>query len=354
MKIKQWLVPSLLILAGSTVQAQEAFPPTLDDPYYASTIPSSGAYFDPEQPGTGMFVDARQNGAIFIHLSLYDADGQPTWYVIQDWFDPQYAYALGMDGKPDGKVWHVADGIGSTTAPVYRTSGGQCLGCPYSLPVIEIATELGEVTLHWANVGHVSMSLDGTQSTWTLLPLDGDIASKIEGNWTFRYWEGDNFENQHPDERYPSTTAAVMQSVVEIESISNPGIIPIDQQGGLFSGKPPVIVATDWFSMKCIQDCDGHFWNAGYSGVPSLPDLRFAVWFDRATGRSGIQQFGRGVSSNGAAAYSYATRSFTLHPNGDRMIARRSQKPNIFSLGITSTEALGSVIEMQRVADPAH
>src|SRR5687768_7725237 len=140
-----------LLLIVANANAQSAFPPTLDDPYYAAVLPRPGAYFDPDHPGTGMFVDVRTDGSVFIHLAVYDSEGKPTWYAVQDRFVPQFAYATHGDGSIDSNRWYVADGIGYVDAPVYRASGGQCLGCAYTAPPIEVASELGDVRLTWTN-----------------------------------------------------------------------------------------------------------------------------------------------------------------------------------------------------------
>lgn len=321
-----------LLYAAAEANAQSNFPPTLSDPYYAAVLPRPGAYFKPGEPGTGMFVDARPNGSIFIHLAVYDSAGKPTWYAVQDRFVPQFAYAIEAANAPVYHQWHVSDGIGSVHAPLYRTEGGQCLDCVYSEPVIEVAGEFGQASFHWTNSDHLTLDLAGVRSSWKLLPLDGDAVTQADGMWSFRH---------------PSSDGGAIDSVVRLTPVSNPRLVPINHNGG-YTAPPRPIVATDWFSMDCVESCDADFWTEHYSGVFPLDNPRFAVWFDRASGRAGIQQYGD-YGSGPDHVFSHATRAFSLHPYGDTMIARHSQVPNVFSFGITPYPIEGAIVEMRRI-----
>src|SRR5687768_1049957 len=72
--------------------AQQANPPTAADPYYGSFLPQPGAYYDPAQPGSGVFVDVGPDGTVFAGVFHHDADGSPSFRTMQGTFAPTYAY----------------------------------------------------------------------------------------------------------------------------------------------------------------------------------------------------------------------------------------------------------------------
>lgn len=102
--------------------------------------PSSGIWFDPDQPGTGFLLEV-QNGVMVGYYFLYTEDGEPEWLMFNG---PLEAVS------DEGARWVLETGL-------MRVSGGSCLNCPYQ-PVEQIESA-GQVRLEfgWRNHGRFSV-----------------------------------------------------------------------------------------------------------------------------------------------------------------------------------------------------
>lgn len=349
------ILSTALLLAASGASAQSAFPPTLDDPYYGAALPRSGAYFDAEHPGTGMFVDMRKDGAIFVHLAVYDADGKPTWYAVQDRFDPTYAFQL-FDGQPFHYTWNAVDSIGSVTGPIYRTEGGACIGCEYTAPIIEEATGLGPISIVWTNTGNATVTIDGHSSNWMRLPLDGVDTAHIAGRWRMQAAFGLDLGDEA--RCVEAGCDAWFDSVVEIAPI-DPLVPDVDYNVAAGHGPRAPGNVTHWFSVECVDDCerlaDAHasvppaLWTDQPDLGPPFGDIDIVLWVDATTGAAGIEQL---ISNDHHTHWITGRRySFTLHPGDDHWMARRAFTTGAFSpTGAYSARPLdGSLIRMDRV-----
>jgi hypothetical protein len=85
--------------------------------------PYDGVYFDPSQPGIGLWLDNGPDGTTFGALMYYADDGRPTFAT--------FASPLLHSGSLNASIARDRQVRG----PLYESVDGQCLGCPYRAPV---------------------------------------------------------------------------------------------------------------------------------------------------------------------------------------------------------------------------
>ena len=107
--------------------------------------PYPGMYFDPNQAGSGLYVDYGPSGALFMTFETYDAAGNQVNLIAQ----PTY--------QPSSETDLIASGvIGKTSATFYQASNGQCPGCAYRAPVLTPTSLAADFT--WSDPRHVAMT----------------------------------------------------------------------------------------------------------------------------------------------------------------------------------------------------
>lgn len=149
----------LLALAGSALG--QARPFDLPAPY-------DGAYFDPTQPGLGLWLDNGPDGLTFGALMYYAPDGRPTFAT--------FASPLGTTGS----LAEAFSGVRGLRGPLWESVDGQCLGCPHRLPVsrpIE-GDLLAEISHRAARVSYF-----GTQFQMQAIPIGRTDPQLFEGTW---------------------------------------------------------------------------------------------------------------------------------------------------------------------------
>lgn len=170
--MKRWfarIFVLILILGLNFAYAQIVV--TSQSPTLTPLSPQLGIYYDRTQPGSGLMLDMGLNGAMFVTLYTYDVEHKPTFYILQDTFAPSSEserFATGV--------------IGKLQSPVYRSTGGQCIGCPYVGPTLTAVEEMGTAEIVWSArraVVHV-----GAQ-TWTMDAADFDRpeGDLMKGTW---------------------------------------------------------------------------------------------------------------------------------------------------------------------------
>jgi hypothetical protein len=113
--------------------------------------PSSGIWYNPDQPGTGFTLEV-QDGMVAGYYFLYDEEGNPQWLMFTGPLEP---------GEVGGVRWRL-------DAELMRISGGACLHCPFQpFEDIEIVGELS-LEFFWRN--HGRFSVDG-QAVQNIVPL---------------------------------------------------------------------------------------------------------------------------------------------------------------------------------------
>lgn len=344
MKCNHWMLAGLALVAmDAQAQSADSWAERLATPYYAAALPQPGAYFDPEHPGTGMFVDIRKDGAIFVHIGVYDELGKPTWYLIQDRFNPSFAYPLNTFGVPILESFYRAPTIGDVVAPIYRAEGGQCLGCSYTAPEIQVAEELGTATLSWSNTGNVRVFLLDRWIEMMRLPLDGTDADRIEGTWRMQAWSG----GTTPASQYPDERGRFVDSVVEIRRANEwPPMSIVAYAYGSQEYYPDV---TDRYAMTCLSGCDGDLWHSLQPGGASSMYESIApfIWL-ASNGAAGLEQYGE--MDNGGLSLPAFRYVFSFHVAGDVMWARRAHKSSN-SAGVEVAQPIdGSLVKFERIA----
>jgi hypothetical protein len=84
-------------------------------------LPASGAWANPDQNGSGFYVEVQGMLAAIAYFG-YDEAGNPDWYLLSGDLVPS---------ERDGVLWEIE---GSPS----RFSGGSCLDCEYVAPVSEV------------------------------------------------------------------------------------------------------------------------------------------------------------------------------------------------------------------------
>lgn len=88
--------------------------------------PSIGSWYNPHESGRGWNIE-RQNDVITVAHYVYKSDGSPTFYISSGVWDGSTKSVLG---------------------DIYEFSGGQCIGCIYSVPSSE---NLGSVKFEFTS-----------------------------------------------------------------------------------------------------------------------------------------------------------------------------------------------------------
>lgn len=134
-------------------------------------LPQAGVYFDPQQPGTGLVMDVGLEGTVVAAFGTYDAQGEPVFYTLQG--------VLRRDNLPAGQPGVV----GRVRSPLYRSTGGQCLGCPWQPASIGPATDLPEAELLFTEARRVTLRIGDAQWRMDRFTLNVDPADFVRGRF---------------------------------------------------------------------------------------------------------------------------------------------------------------------------
>ena len=132
----------------------------------AGLYPVSGWYWNPEKPGTGFNIKLqrgsfKEDGWIFAAGYVYDEAGNPTFITLQGEYRP---YTWQQIRDADGRY------IGTMTSEAYVSTGGQCIGCPYTPANTQADNSLGPVELRFTDLDAVEIRFKN--DTWELQVMD--------------------------------------------------------------------------------------------------------------------------------------------------------------------------------------
>lgn len=195
--------------------------------------PETGIWRNPHQSGTGFMLEF-QNGHMGGFYYLYDADGDPIWYLVAG--ELELVAIPGIMG-PGVHRWEVE-------AELERLEGGACLGCPYEPPVA--AEPAGTVQFEFEQRNFARFRIDGgePQSLLTLThgvsgsaafaPETEYVIPDLDGFWSITRQTSRTFYSEAVQiEPLESIDDGVMESTF----YTPPEDIPIPNP-------PPTVVAT--------------------------------------------------------------------------------------------------------------
>jgi hypothetical protein len=125
-----------------------------------ATVPQSGFYFNPNESGRGFAIEIQGN-ALFIAGFLYDAAGNPIWFV---------------SGGP-------MSGDNTYSAAAYRTANGQPLGGSYRAPT---SVPFGTATITFPTTMDANITVNGVSFTVTREIFGFDPATTYAGTWVLK------------------------------------------------------------------------------------------------------------------------------------------------------------------------
>ena len=142
-------------------------------------LPAQGAYWNPSEHGIYYHVSVGPTGFVFVGITTYRADGEPTFLVMQGPFEPT-SYA----------DWAGSGVTGRLHSPLYRMSGGQCLGCAVR-PSTTAASDLGDAEIEFRNDGRAVFRQGGRATPIEHYPLFRDASSlprnRLKGRYQARF-----------------------------------------------------------------------------------------------------------------------------------------------------------------------
>jgi hypothetical protein len=122
-----------------------------------ATVPQSGWYFNPNESGRGFAIEI-QGQTLFIAGFLYDAAGNPIWFV---------------SGGP-------MSGDNTYSGAAYRTANGQPLGGSYRAPM---SVPFGNAAITFPTTMDANITVNGFNFTVTREIFGFDPAAPYAGTW---------------------------------------------------------------------------------------------------------------------------------------------------------------------------
>lgn len=150
-----------------------------------AVAPQNGFWWTPSEGGTGYAIEVQSN-QIFLATYTYDAAGQPTWFTASG--------TLSTSGT-------------SATATLFRTVGGNCLGCAYRPPTA--STPQGTVSLTFTDgrTGTIRFP-DGSQKSIVAFDFGtGSIPQGLLGTWVMYWIQGPSTTNPTFETRFIQITS---------------------------------------------------------------------------------------------------------------------------------------------------
>lgn len=305
------LLIAILVLASEGASAQLALPPTFSDPYYASHAPIRGAYYDPTQPGAGVLVDIGPDGTMFVGVFHHESDGRASFRTMQGAFTPTYAYPT---GTTDLRHRPEPASIGMLRSPLYFTTGGDCLSCPFRATSTVPDAALGIGELVFTESRRARLTVGARVFNLQLLQIDAEDSDLVVGNWLLAAWEGPG--------------AADALASVEIKPIPSEHVT---SQAFGFNNRdtehPLPSPAAKWYSVTCNERCAGFdTWRqtpAIFLPSGSMEPTEVFVWYEPSTGQAVLDQFVR--DSSGLRART-GRRAYSLSLDMNLLLGRASYR----------------------------
>lgn len=124
-----------------------------------AVTPESGWWWNQAQPGVGYNIET-QNGTLFVAAFVYDEGGNPVWY------------------SGAGQI----NGENTVTINLLRSSGGQCLGCVYT--IAQSGDSGYQITLSFSDESHGIVRLNGAETPIERFNFNlGSGVEKLLGVW---------------------------------------------------------------------------------------------------------------------------------------------------------------------------
>ncbi|HVF34646.1 MAG TPA: hypothetical protein VND91_04925 [Candidatus Saccharimonadia bacterium] len=250
----------------------------------------SGAYYDPAQPGTGLWIDAGRNGETFMTLMTYAARGDGG-------ADPVF-YSLG--GPIRLQPVAILGGIPGVISPLYQSRAGQQLGGAWRAPTTRIATELGNARLLFFSQSAVTLEVAG--ATYRMVPLRPDRATADvpRGRWLLTLRDQLEFGPGAPQP--VGEPFAQVESLTAQVEVSPEPIAPAFPVDGTTTLRPQSGART--YAIRCTESCgDFDHWRSGHE---------VGLWVD-PDGRAVLSQTARLLAIGSVVPATARQYALTLH-----------------------------------------
>jgi hypothetical protein len=141
-------------------------------------VPAQGLWWNPAEHGIYYHVSAGPDAFLFVAITTYEPDGEPTFVVMQGPFEPT-----------SRAEWNVTGVTGRLRSPLYRMEGGACDGCPYRNPRT-VPSGLGVAEIEFRNDGRAVFRGAGRESRIERYPLftraEALPRERLVGRWSAR------------------------------------------------------------------------------------------------------------------------------------------------------------------------
>lgn len=314
------MLTRLVVLAASFLGLGAALASPLEDPYEEAALPQRGAYFDREKGGAGILVDHGLGGGVFVALFLYAPNGAPTFYTLQGAYEPT--------PRPD--AWR-SETVGRLRSPLYLSSGGECLGCPYRAPVTRTETAFGSAELTWRTARHATLVIGAQRWNLEAIEPDGDEAGLADGRWLLLAWES----GAAPRARATVDITPRASLVVELE--------PVGIAGTAAEVRAPLPPANALFyDVLCVEDCVSFDqWRTQFSRTADV-----VLWYEHATGRAGLDQV---FIDGGRAVAPYWRRTFEVFLQPEIASGRATRRTVVDSFPVRIQRVDGATLKLVRL-----
>lgn len=130
--------------------------------------PTMGLWFNPQESGRGYDIDL-QGDTMIVTTYIYETSGDPIWYLSSGTYDH-------------------ATGVFQSTYDSY--SGGQCFGCPYQAPAVQIGAA-GPITINFHTNQSATLTYPG--GTTEIVKFAYGFPTRTDvlyGEWALSYETG--------------------------------------------------------------------------------------------------------------------------------------------------------------------
>ncbi len=226
------------------------------DRYPEVTRGLSGAFVDPAQPGTGLFIDAGRNGETFMTLMTYaarsDGGADPVFYTLGGPIDRGSIFAT----------------TATVRSPLYESRDGQRIAGAWRAPTTRVATELGTAVVEISSPARVLLTVAGQRYDMTALRPDSSAQDLPRGRWLLMLSDERRYLPRERPAGEPE--AAVETLTAEVELV--PLALRTSGSGSLLLPLQPS-AAAQWYEVRCTESCgDFREWSSHRVGVYVEPD----------------------------------------------------------------------------------
>lgn len=127
------------------------------EPIPQRSAPNRGLWWETGRNGRFWSIDIGAGGYMFVNLGSFDEQGQPIFLTMQGQFEASAASATGGV-------------IGRLRSPLYRLSGGQCLGCSFA-PAMVGLSEYGSAEIEFYTTERAAFLWNGERIAIEKFPL---------------------------------------------------------------------------------------------------------------------------------------------------------------------------------------